>query len=104
MDLADQHMWWKQTGGQELRRLLIDIWDPIGVKGHPEAADEYDSYRSGIVGLVRNGASAGELAEHLAFAEERMGLSTAPESLRLVAEQLLVWYPASIARWRQGPT
>jgi len=99
MDLADQHAWWKAQGGQELRRLLIDAWDPIGVKGSPEGADEYDSYRSELVRLLREGASAQQLAECLSAAQERMGAPRPPESLLPVADALLTWYPASIARW-----
>jgi len=37
-------MWWKRKGQRELRALLMEEWDPIGVSGVAEAADEYDSY------------------------------------------------------------
>jgi len=29
---------------RQIRRVLMEAWDPIGVSDIPEAADEYDSY------------------------------------------------------------
>ena len=54
MELSDWHMWWKRRGGSGIRRLLMEEWDPIGVKGIPEAADEYDSYRGAVAGMLRS--------------------------------------------------
>jgi hypothetical protein len=103
MELADYHQWWKHQGGQELRRLLMDQWDPIGVNGAPEAADEYDGYRGGVLQLLRDGASAAAVATHLARVErERMGFETTPERLQPVAEQLVRWHPDSLARWEKS--
>ena len=34
-------MWWKRSGARELRQLFMDEWDPIHIRGVPEAADEY---------------------------------------------------------------
>jgi hypothetical protein len=83
MELAQYHQWWKHQGGQELRRLLLEHWDPIGVKDAPEAASEYDGYRAGVMQLLRSGASAEEIAEHLSQVEqERMGFRTTREQLR----------------------
>jgi hypothetical protein len=56
MDLSDWHLWYKRRGGRELRTLLMDRWDPIGVRGVPEAITEYDSYASRIAGSLRRGA------------------------------------------------
>jgi hypothetical protein len=66
MELADYHRWWKHQGGRELRQLLMDRWDPIGVRESPEAASEYDGYFGGVMQLLRRGAAAQEIAEHLA--------------------------------------
>jgi hypothetical protein len=33
-------MWWKRSGARELRQLFMDEWDPIHIRGVPEAADE----------------------------------------------------------------
>jgi hypothetical protein len=99
MELADQHMWWKHQGGQELRRFLMEQWDPIGVKSAPEAADEYDGYRGRIVELLRAGTPPSELAGHLAEFEQQMGLTARPEHLLPVAQELARWYPDSLERW-----
>ena len=100
MELAEYHQWWKHQGGQELRRLLMEQWDPIGVKGAPEAADEYDGYRGGVMKLLREGASAERIAEHLAQMEQtRMGFTTKAEQLLLLGEQLVRWYRDSLSSW-----
>jgi hypothetical protein len=63
----------------KIRPVLMAAWDPIGVGGIPEAADEYDSYIGGIYVYLRDGASDEKLAERLADIETTtMGLS-APE-------------------------
>lgn len=98
MELADCHQWWKHQGGQELRRLLMQEWDPIGVKDAPEAADEYDGYRSPLMQLLRDGAAAERIADYLTTAERGMGLTPAEPPLG-VAESLRRWYPDSLLRW-----
>ena len=65
MELADWHMWWKRSGARELRQLLIEEWDPIHVRGVPEAADEYDTYLGQIASLLREGATVEDVAAFL---------------------------------------
>lgn len=61
---------------KRIRSVLMEEWDPIGVKGIPEAADEYDGYVWGVYVLLRDGASDAQLAHHFANIEtERMGLT-----------------------------
>ena len=61
-----------------IRRVLLEDWDPIGVREVPEAQDEYDSYVGGVYRLLAEGASARILAEHLyAIETDRMGKRTA---------------------------
>jgi hypothetical protein len=56
-------------------RVLMSQWDPIGVHDEPAAADEYDSYVSGIYDLLNRKASAREIGAHLEKIEkDRMGL------------------------------
>ncbi|HTR36392.1 MAG TPA: hypothetical protein VMH80_10845 [Bryobacteraceae bacterium] len=58
-----------------IRRVLMREWDPIGVDGVAEAADEYDSYIGGIYGLISRGASAVEISAHLRKLEiDEMGM------------------------------
>lgn len=69
--------------------VLLRDWDPIGVRDEPLAQDEYDSYVGGVYRLIASGASAVEIAEHLASVQtEMMGLPTLAPSLRSVAERL----------------
>ena len=71
VELSDWRRWWKETGGDELRALLIATWDPLFVKDDPLApVDEYDSYALPLARKLREGASADEVA---AFAERGRG-------------------------------
>jgi hypothetical protein len=96
MDLADWHMWWKRRGAAELRRILMEEWDPIRVRGAPRAADEYDGYLAPLASRLREGASAEAVAEYLTEIEEdRMGLgesAAARERNQAFAARLLTWY------------
>lgn len=89
-------MWWKRSGARELRRLLLDEWDPIGVRGVPGAADEHDGYMSPIVSRLREEASAEDIARFLTeVEEERMGLGSSAAARsrnEAVAERLRSWY------------
>jgi hypothetical protein len=48
-----------------MRGILIDKWDPTGVKDIPQAADECDNYSDGVDDMLRRGASDKELSEYL---------------------------------------
>jgi hypothetical protein len=89
-------MWWKRSGARELRKILMDEWDPIGVAGIPEAADEYDSYLGQIAEHLRNGESGDQIGDYLRWVEEeQMGLSPttkARERDREVGARLASWY------------
>jgi hypothetical protein len=62
---------------RRVRQVLMDHWDPIGVRDIPEAADEYDRYVGEVyVLLMDNRASEAEISAYLfATATEYMGLS-----------------------------
>jgi len=67
----------------EIRRVLLEVWDPIGIQNVPNARDEYDSYLSGVFSLLASGASDDELATHLHhIVTETMGLSAPREAMR----------------------
>jgi hypothetical protein len=60
----------------EIRRILMSNWDPIGVSDVPEPADEYDRYIGGIFDLLNRGASGREITRYLLWVEtDRMGLT-----------------------------
>ena len=74
---------------EQIRQILLNDWDPIGIREVPEAQDEYDSYVGGVYRLVADGASAVEVAKHLARIEgEQMGLPSSADVRLSVATKL----------------
>jgi hypothetical protein len=66
---------------RNIRRVLMDEWDPIGVKDIPEAADEYDGYLGAIYGLIGRDASIAEISEYLRSVEvNQMGIGPSAKS------------------------
>jgi hypothetical protein len=65
----------------KVRKILLEEWDPIGVRDVEEAQDEYDRYVGEVfVMLMDNGASEQAIAAYLYdVATNYMGLS--PSSL-----------------------
>jgi hypothetical protein len=62
----------------QIRHVLLNAWDPIGVKDEPNAQDEYDGYIGRLYELLTNNGSDPELIEYLYWAvHERMGLDGA---------------------------
>jgi hypothetical protein len=73
-----------------IRRVLLDQWDPAGVRDEPDAHDEYDGYALALYGLLARGATDDDLAEYLAEVSMvwlGLGKSTA-HSLRSVIAAL----------------
>ena len=72
-----------------VQRLLRERWDPIGVRHIAEAADEYDSYVNGIVGLLTTDQDDEHLARYLHGIETvSMGLQGDLPHCREVAAEL----------------
>ena len=60
----------------DIRHVLMNVWDPIGIKDERNAQDEYDGYLGGVYQLLVSGASDEQIADHLwRIIAERMGLS-----------------------------
>lgn len=55
---------------RQIRRVLLERWDPIGVGEVPEAQDEYDGYIGGVHQLLVAGGSVDAIVDHL-FGIER---------------------------------
>jgi hypothetical protein len=49
----------------EIRRILLQYWDPIGIKDEPLAQDEYDAYLGSICELLLRGATDEDVSNHL---------------------------------------
>ena len=74
---------------QMVRAILLNDWDPIGVAGIREAADEYDGYVADIAQTVEAGSAVSALSKHLMMIEvERMGLSGNKNRAQSVAAKL----------------
>jgi hypothetical protein len=71
-----------------IRNVLMEHWDPIGVRGIEDAEDEYDSYSDRTyVMLMDEQASTKDIADYLLdVATNHMGLSDV-DWLRLVSER-----------------
>lgn len=80
---------------EELRARLL-AWDPIGVSGWPEAADEYDCLMDPLVRQLDDGASAGTIAAWLCRElGEHFGLDPDPERETALAAELTAWWSAA---------
>jgi hypothetical protein len=55
----------------EIRRILLQDWDPIGVSHVPEAQDEYDSYVGEIHGMLIRHEAKHKLFDHLWWIETK---------------------------------
>ncbi|HEY3332439.1 MAG TPA: hypothetical protein VGK19_20585 [Capsulimonadaceae bacterium] len=74
----------------KIRKILLDVWDPIGVRTEPLAQGEYDMYLGGIYMLLVGSATDPDIVEHLRKIEtDRMGLrGQSEEPLRTVVGAL----------------
>jgi hypothetical protein len=71
-----------------IRHVLLDVWDPIGVKDEPNAGDEYDGYIGRIFELLVTGGTDQEIIDYLEWAVGRMGMDGSRASLQTVVEAL----------------
>ena len=73
----------------EIRRVLMTVWDPIGVRDEPNAQDEYDSYLGGVFDLLTGGASDDRISEHLwRIVTERMELPAKKDDMQSTVSAL----------------
>jgi hypothetical protein len=66
----------------EIRVVLLEVWDPIGVGNIPEARDEYDCYLGPVFHLLTEGGTDEQILDYLwKLATEHMGLPATRESM-----------------------
>jgi hypothetical protein len=95
VDTADYERWWRDRGARELRELLYEEWDPIGVKHlADDSADEYEAYAGQLARRLRAGASEEEVAAMLASFRVDMGLDAGEPPLAM-ARRVREWYRSS---------
>ena len=91
----DYDTWWRERGAAELRDLLYEEWDPIGVKDLAEdSADEYEAYAGQLARRLRAGASEEEVASLLMGVRVDMGLEPGEPPLG-TAHRISEWYRAA---------
>ena len=72
-----------------IRRVFVEVWDPIGVMSDPDwPRDEYDGYIGRVFELLVTGGSDDELVRYLDWAVARMGMDGSRVSLRTVVAAL----------------
>ncbi len=75
---------------ESIRRVLVEDWDPMGVRADRRRRREYDRHIPGIYALLVSGAPVEAVAQRLAQIEQDdMGLTAAGEPrTRAAAEKL----------------
>jgi hypothetical protein len=65
----------------QIRHVLLNVWDPIGVRDEPNAQDEYDDYVGKLYELLITKAPDEELIDYLHWAaHDQMGFDAATKS------------------------
>jgi len=78
---------------EELKTLLLNDWDPIGVAGILEAVDEYDSYALHLHVMLTAGTTPEAVAEYLNWVvTTRMELTGNLAHDRDIAERAIALY------------
>jgi hypothetical protein len=74
----------------EIRKALLEEWDPIGVKDIPEAKNEYDGYVPKIYKMLIQRKTTEEIFDYLWWVEnEYMGLTGNRQATMAFAERLM---------------
>lgn len=73
-----------------IKQILLEEWDPIGVKDFPEAQDEYDSYVSDVYHRLIHRVPKHELFDYLWEVENtHLGLYGNRSRTETVVEKLV---------------
>ena len=73
---------------RKIQTVLMDDWDPITIKGVPEAADDFYTYVMPIYQMLRQHRPEAALLDYLTLMLQHMGLSAPQDSLRSVVAKL----------------
>lgn len=90
MDRTVWRTWYRRTGERQLRAVVLEAWDPIGVG--EDSPTEYDSYLGRIAGVLRRGGTVEDVLSLLrSIAIYEMGMPW-PERDRKAAGAIHAWY------------
>ena len=83
----------------QIRHILLEVWDPVGIKDEPNAQDEYDGYIGKLYELLVSGAPDSDLIEHLYWAaHDQMGFDAARRSDMETTVEALRKIPLGLAK------
>jgi hypothetical protein len=72
-----------------IRRVFVEVWDPIRVMDDPEwPRDEYDGYIGPVFELLVTGGTDQQIIDYLLWAIDRMGMDGSRSSLQTVVSAL----------------
>ena len=75
----------------DIRHVLLNQWDPVGIKLFDGPEDEYDSYVLRIYSMFLQKKSKNDLFNYLRWQEnQHMGLTGNKEHTRKVVDQLFM--------------
>ena len=80
----------------DLRSVLMNEWDPIGIRRVPECWNEYDRYLKRVATLIHEGSTDQRLFSYLNWVEkDQMGVRGHKKRLRKVIASLRAVGPIS---------
>lgn len=84
---------------REIRNVLLQVWDPIGVKDEPNAQDEYDCCIGPLFSLLTQHKTDDAIIKYLRWAvEDHMGLGRATREEMLPTVRALRAIPVTATR------
>ncbi|MBN2841460.1 MAG: hypothetical protein JXM68_00120 [Sedimentisphaerales bacterium] len=69
----------------EIKKVLLQDWDPLGVGDNPKLSEEYDIYISKLFHLVENKENKEVILKALTDIENDLGVNSNLDLLKLVA-------------------
>ncbi|NTX71008.1 hypothetical protein FCH31_16510 [Lelliottia amnigena] len=80
----------RKTVSEEIKKILLHEWDPIGVKTFVEADDEYDMYINPIYEMLLSGKDEVDIYNYLRWVViDNIGLNGNEQLERVVADKIL---------------
>lgn len=75
---------------KKVKEILMNDWDPIGIKSNPNAKAEYDTFALRIIGMLYNGANESQIREYLnQVTSKELDLAINDEVSRRVSKKLV---------------
>jgi hypothetical protein len=75
----------------QIRGVLLNTWDPIGIKDEPNAQNEYDCCNDSIYDLLVRGVPDSDLLDYLHWAvNEHIGLDASREDMQETVDALRI--------------